>query len=479
MLKQITLSLLAAGVLAGCSLAPTYTRPEAPISSVYPAEDGGKAQTAGNAADNATNIGWREFFPDQRLQALIAIALENNRDLRVAALRVEEARGLYNIQSADRWPNVNAAASGSRARTPASISPTGAAMISNTYQVGLSLASFELDFFGRVRSLNQAALSQYLATQEAQQAVHISLVAEMAKAYLAERGLAEQQEYAQRTLESRQAAYKITKQRFDVGASSALDLRQDEVLVESARASLAILARQRAQAVNTVILLAGKPLSDLPPAQPLSGQNIVTDIPAGLPSDLIARRPDIRSAEQQLQATNANIGAARAAFFPRISLTAGIGTASNELSNLFQTGTQTWSFAPQLVLPIFDAGRNRATLTVAEVRNNVAVANYEKTIQTAFREVSDALVARSALEEQIDAQQKVQVAQAERLKLAEQRYRNGVASSLDVLDAQRQLFADEQLLIQARVLRLTNAVDLYRALGGGWSENTVTAQSGK
>jgi outer membrane protein, multidrug efflux system len=469
--KPLLLSLVA-GVLAGCSLIPTYERPTAPIADTYPSAE---AQTTGNAS----TIGWREFFPDQRLQALIAISLENNRDLRAAALRVEEARALYNIQSADLWPNVNAFASGVRSRTPFTISPSGTTVLGNTYQVGLSLASYELDFFGRVRSLNQAALAQFLATQEAQQSVQISLVSEMAKAYLSERGFAEQQEYAQRTLESRQDSYKLTKKRFDVGAASALDLRQDEILVESARAVLAALARQHAQSINAIVLLAGKPLTDLPPAQPLSAQNIVTDIPAGLPSDLIARRPDIRSAEQQLQASNANIGAARAAFFPRISLTAAIGVASSELSDLFGSGTQLWSFTPQLVLPIFDAGRNRNTLSLAEVRKDTAVANYEKTIQVAFREVSDALVARSALEEEIDAEQKVVTAQADRLKLAEQRYKNGVASSLDVLDAQRQLFADEQLLIQARVLRLTNAVDLYRSLGGGWSEHSVAAQSAK
>lgn len=471
MIKQLTLTVLAASVLSACSMAPKYTRPDAPVAADYPA-----ASAAADKQQRAYETGWRNFFPDQRLQALIGAALVNNRDLRVAALRIEEARAQYNIQSADLLPNLNGTFTGSRARTPASVSPIGVDSVSSAYQVGLSLASFELDFFGRVRSLNDAALASYLATEEAQRAAHISLVAEVAKAYLAERAFAEQQSLAQSTLKSRSTAYDLAKQRFEVGASSALDLRQNEALLQSARVAQVTLARQRAQALNALTLLVGQPLTGFPEAQPLSAQNIVTDIPAGLPSDLLTQRPDIRSAEQSLLAANANIGAARAAFFPRISLTAGIGTASSTLSNLFDSGTRAWTFAPQLVLPIFDAGRNSANLTLSEVRKNIAIANYEKSIQSAFREVSDALVARDLLEEQIDAQRRVQEAQAERLKLADQRFQNGIASSLDVLDAQRELFSAEQDLVQARLLRLTNAIDLYRSLGGGLTEsNTVAA----
>ncbi len=463
MMKRLTLSLLAASVLGGCSLAPTYQRPAAPVATVYP---------TGTAQGNATATGWRNFFPDQRLQTLIAEALINNRDLRTAALRIEEARALYNVQSADLLPNLNVTAGESRSRTPASLSASGRSTVNSSYQVGLGLAAFELDFFGRVRSLNDAALAQYLATEEAAQSARIALVAEVAKAYLAERAFDEQYALAKQTLAGRAQAYQLAKQRFDVGASSALDLRQNEILVQSARASLAALTRQHAQAINALTLLVGKPLAGLPPAHTLSEQNLVTDIPAGLPSDLLIRRPDIRAAELQLKAANANIGAARAAFFPRISLTAGLGTASNALSGLFETGSRTWSFAPQMLLPIFDAGRNSANLNLAEVRKNVAVANYEKSIQVAFREVADALAARAALDEQIDALYAVQQAQAERLKLSDLRYRNGVASSLDVLDAQRELFTAQQSLVQARLLRLTNAVDLYRALGGGLQETT-------
>lgn len=469
-MQQLTLALLAVlttGVLSGCSLAPQYLRPDAPVAASYGTAS---ASAASAVTKPATEIGWREFFTDARLQALISAALDNNRDLRAAALRIEEARAQYNIQSADRLPNLNASASGARSRTPADLRSQGSGNTGGRYDVGVGLASFELDFFGRVRSLNDAALAQYLATEEARQSVQISLVAEVAKAYLAERAFAQQQALAQQSFDARSSGYKLAQKRFEVGASSALDIRQEESLLQTARVSLVTLARQRAQAENALVLLVGKPLTDLPPAQPLSAHNIVAEIPAGLPSDLLASRPDIRQFEHKLQAANANIGAARAAFFPRIALTASAGTASGALAGLFDAGSGAWSFAPQLVLPIFDGGRNRGNLNLAEVRKNMAIVDYEKAIQSAFREVSDALVARSLLDQQIAAQAAVNEAEAERLKLSEARFRNGIASSLDVLDAQRQSFAAEQTLVQAQLLRLTNAVDLYRALGGGSME---------
>lgn len=470
MIKQLTLALLTAGGVAGCSLTPQYVRPDAPVAASYSTQSG--ATNVEQAAYAAADIGWRTFFPDPQLQTLIAAALDNNRDLRIAALRIEEARAQYNIQSADRWPNLYAVAAASRARTPGALTPNGRNYTGNRYDAGLSLTWFELDFFGRVRSLNEAALAQYLATGEARQAAQISLVAEVAKAYLAERAAVEQLALAQKTLDGRETAYELAKKRFEVGASSALDLRLSETLVESARVSLATLARQRAQAENALTLLIGKPLADFPATQATPIRNTVADIPAGLPSDLLARRPDIRAAEQQLIAANANIGAARAAFFPRITLTAGVGSASNALSGLFAAGTQAWSFAPQLLLPIFDAGRNRANLDLTQARKNITIANYEKTIQTAFREVADALVARTTLDQQVAAQRAVQQAEAERLQLAQMRYQNGVDSSLAVLDAERELFVAEQQLVQARLLRLLNSIDLYRALGGGLNETT-------
>jgi len=462
---RLALTAIAAAALAGCSLTPELVRPAAPVAADFPPH----AEPAASAAPvrSAVDIGWREFFPDPRLQSLIAAALENNRDLRTAALRIEEARAQYNVQSADLLPNLNGAASASRSRTPAGISATGRPLLTNVYQIGVSVPAFELDFFGRVRSLNEAALAAYLATEEAQRAAQISLVAETAKAYLSELGAGEQLVLAQRTLEARQSAYDLAKQRFDVGASSALDLRLSETLVQSARVSVLTLQRQQAQARNALTLLVGRPLGDLPAGADLSSQNVVTAIPAGLPSDLLVNRPDIRAAETRLRAANANIGAARAAFFPRISLTAALGTASTALSGLFDAGSMSWSFAPQLTLPIFDAGRNRGNLDLAVVRKDLAVTDYERTIQAAFREAADALVARGTLDEQVEAQRLVREAQADRLKLADQRFRAGIASSLDVLDAQRELFTAEQSLVQTRLQRLTNAVDVYRTLGGG------------
>ncbi len=460
---RLLLAAAAATMIAGCSLTPELVRPAAPVAPAFPPH----AAAPTDAGRAAVDIGWREFFPDARLQALIASALENNRDLRIAALRIEEARAQYNVQAADLLPNVNAGVSGSRSRTPGGVSATGRPLVTNVYQVGLSLASFELDFFGRVRSLNEAALAAYLATEEAQRAAQISLVAETAKADLSELGAGEQLVLAQRTLEGREQGYKLSRQRFDVGASSALDLRLNETLVQSARVSVLQLQRQRAQARNALTLLVGTPLGDLPTGADLSSQNVVTAIPAGLPSDLLTNRPDIRAAESRLVAANANIGAARAAFFPRISLTAALGTASTALSGLFEAGSMSWSFTPQLALPIFDAGRNRGNLDLAVVRRDLAVTDYERTIQGAFREAADALVARGTLEEQVEAQRLVREAQADRLNLADQRFRAGVASTLDVLDAQRELFTAEQSLVQTRLLRLTNAVDVYRTLGGG------------
>ena len=471
-------ALLLAGAVSGCSMAPAYQRPAAPVADAFPvvpAAAGAAASDAPTAAtptQSAVETGWRAFFPDGRLQQLIATALENNRDLRIAALRIEEARGVYRIQRADRLPTLNATLGESRARTPGFATATGQPQIGERFDAGLGISAFELDFFGRVKSLSDSALASYLATEEAKQAAQISLVAEVAKAYYTERAFAEQQTLAESTYEARKRTFELTKQRVEGGASSRLDLRSNEQQMETARASALALARQRAQAANALALLVGQPL----PAGSATGGPAPTEdaqadtmsaLTAGLPSDLLANRPDIRAAEQRLKAANANIGAARAAFFPRITLTTSVGSASRDFSGLFDSGSNTWSFAPQLLLPIFDTGRNLANLDVSHARKNIAVADYEKTIQQAFREVADALAARSYLGEQVAAQRVVQDAQAERLRLLQLRFENGVASSLDVLDAQRELFTAEQALVQARLLRTTSAIDLYRALGGG------------
>ena len=460
MIKKLTLVLLAAGVLSSCSMAPNYVRPDAPIESQFP----GNADDA-SAKTPVTQIGWNEFFHEPRLKALIAAAIENNRDLRVAALRIEEARALYGIQWADRLPNFEAQGAGTRQRT---VGTTGGMVTQGNYTVGLGLAAFELDFFGRVKSLSDAALAEYLATEEAQRAAYISLVSEVAKTYLTERAQARQIELAKESYESYKRSYELMQKRYEVGASSALELRQYETLMQSALVSLSTLQRQRAQTENAlVVLIGGKQIKDLPAAHDLSEDDIMQDIPAGLPSDLINNRPDIRQYEQLLKSANANIGAARAAFFPRITLTGFAGTASPTLSGLFDAGSGAWTFMPQLTLPIFDAGRNISNLDLAEARKNIAVAQYEKTVQVAFREVADALMARDWLNEQVKAQAAVLKSETERLKLSEARYNNGIASSLEVFDSQRQQFAAQQSLVDARLLRLINTVELYRSLGGG------------
>ncbi|WP_371867300.1 efflux transporter outer membrane subunit [Pseudoduganella guangdongensis] len=480
LLRAVAATLLLAGLVSGCSMAPAYQRPAAPVADAFPttppaagtaastAVPSGRAPSA-QAPLTAADTGWRTFFPDGRLQQIIATALDNNRDLRIAALRIEEARGAYRIQRADRLPTLNASLGASRSRTPGFANAGGESQIVERFDAGLAIPAFELDFFGRVKSLSDSALANYLATEEARQAAQISLVAEVAKAYYTERALAEQQALAERTYEARKRTFELTRQRVEGGASSRLDLRSNEQQMETARASALAVARQRAQAANALTLLAGQAL---PPAsdslaQPDAQADAMANLTAGLPSDLLANRPDIRAAEQRLKAANANIGAARAAFFPRITLTSSIGSASREFNGLFDSGSDTWNFAPQLVLPIFDTGRNLANLDVSHARKNIAVADYEKTIQQAFREVADALAARNYLGEQVAAQRAVQDAQAERLRLLQLRFENGVASSLDVLDAQRELFSAEQALVQARLLRTSSAIDLYRALGGG------------
>lgn len=451
--------------LTACSLAPPYRRPDLPTASIYPAEL--QPQGSGSAA---SAIAWQDFFADARLQALIRAALANNRDLRIAVARIDEARALYGIQRADQWPNVSAGASYSRSHTPASVSLLRQPLLLEQYQATLNLTAFELDFWGRVRNLKDAALAQYLATEEARRAAAISLIASVADSYLVAGELDERIALAKKTLESRDESYRLAKLRYDSGVASALDLAQVETLLTQAKSELAALERNRAQTLNALALLAGAELNDLPPRRSLAEQGIVQHLPAGLPSDLLTQRPDVLAAEQRLKAANASIGAARAAFFPRITLTGSFGTASSELDGLFGGGSRIWSFLPQLTLPLFDAGRNQANLSLSEARRNIAVAEYERTVQTAFREVADALAARRWLAEQVTHQEAGLAAQAERARLAELRYRSGVASYLDVLDAQRELFNAEQNLVQTRRALLSSSVALYRALGGGLAD---------
>jgi multidrug efflux system outer membrane protein len=464
---------------AGCTFEPKYERPAAPVSAAFPASGVYATQPTTSAGDTAggraaVEIGWREFFADPRLQQLIEIALANNRDLRVAVLNVDAARAQYRITRAQLFPAIDAQATKSVQRTPLDLSPSGRT-ISQEYQVGLS-ASWELDFWGRIRSLKDQALEKYLATAQARKAAEISLVAQVAQQYLQMLAVDDLLKITDDTLRTAQASYSLTKLQFDNGTGSELDLRQAETIVEQARANREAQARARAQAENALVLLVGQPLpDDLPAGRSLGDQRLLTDIPAGLPSDLLTRRPDIMEAEATLRAANANIGAARAAFFPKISLTGAFGTASPTLGGLFKAGSAAWSFAPQITLPIFEGGQNLANLDLANVQKRIEVANYEKAIQSAFREVADDLAARSTYDAQIQALERTTFAQSRTLDLSQLRYKNGVDSYLQVLTAQTNLYTVQQSLVNARVARLDNLVNLYVALGGGWIANTGDA----
>ncbi len=473
MTKQLTV-LAAALVLAGCSMAPQYERPSAPIAGDWPAF-GLATAGAEQAGQAASALEWQTFFSDPQLRKLIEVSLSNNRDLRISVLNIEQARAQFQIRRADQFPSVGAAATGLRQPNT-----NGNGTITSAYTAGLAMTSYELDFFGRVASLKDAALSLYLASEEGRKTTQITLIASVANAYLSLLADQESQAITQQTLDSRVVSLKLSQLRFDNGVSSELDLRQSQSLVEAARVSLAQIQRQRALDENALSLLLGQPLSAelavvLPTGQGLADRPVMADVPSGLPSDLLALRPDIRQAEQQLLAANANIGAARAAFFPRISLTASAGSASSNLSGLFDSGTYGWTLAPQFFLPLFDAGRNQAGLEVSKATRDIAVAQYEKAIQTAFREVADALAGRATLGVQLKAQQAQTTAEAARFKLSDLRYQNGIASQLDLLDAQRALFAAQQAVVQTRLLQLQNQVTLYKTLGGGWKNAAQTA----
>ena len=454
------LSALSVLSMAGCmSFVPAYERPVVPVAPAY-APELLPVGTAG--AEAAAEIEWQRYFADARLKRLIETALANNRDLRVAVLNIEQARAAYQVKRADELPTLGGGVTAQRQ------AGAGGGLV-NSYAVGLQVTGFELDFFGRVRSLRQAALAQYLATDEARKTVQITLVASVANTYI---GLLADDELLRVTrdaLKTREESFRLTKLKFDNGAASELDFRQAEQLLEGARATLALTQRQRALDENALLLLLGQSLPpELPPASAMAAQQALGDLPAGLPSELLTRRPDVRAAEQQLLAANANIGAARAAMFPRISLTANAGTASSQLSGLFKSGSFALTGSATLLQPIFDAGRNQANLEVSKVNKEIAIAQYEKAIQIAFREVSDALAGRATLGEQLRAQAAQTNAAQVTYKLADLRYRNGASSYLEVLDAQRTLFAAQQATVQVQALQVQNLVTLYKVLGGGW-----------
>ncbi|MDI1246251.1 MAG: efflux transporter outer membrane subunit [Rhodoferax sp.] len=458
-----TVALAAMTFLAGCSLMPSYERPGAPVASQWPASAGVKATDGTSSAASSAVLNWQDYFSDPALRQLIATALTNNRDLRVALLTIEQARAQLGVRQADQFPTLNAAALGSR-------SPNSNGSINSTYSAGLTVTAYELDFFGRVASLKEQALAQVLASAEAAQTVQISLIATVVQTWLNLLADEELLAVSRQALDSRAESLKLVELKLEHGAASEFDRRSAQTLLASTRVTLAQQVRQRALDENALTLLLGQPLRESQRAQwtpDKLGQLVFAELPAGLPSDLLARRPDIRQAEQTLLASHANIGAARAAFFPRISLTAGAGSASSALSGLFESGSWGWTLAPQLVLPIFDAGRNQANLDAARVGREVAVAQYEKAIQSAFREVADGLASRATLVEQLQAQQALLDAEAARSKLTQLRLQHGVANQLEWLDAQRALFAAQQALVQTRLASLQNQIALFKTLGGG------------
>lgn len=456
---------LAALLLSACgSLTPTPDRPQAPVPAQFP----GAAAAVDRQAVAAPDLAWQDFFQDARLRQLIQVALDHNRDLRVAVLNLEQASAQLQLRRADELPTVGVGATGSR-------QPNANGGSTTTYTAGFTITGFEADFFGRLRNLGDAARAQLLGTVEARKTVQIGLIAAVANSYLALLADDTLLAITRETLASREESLKLTRLTFEHGVRSGLELRQAESLLEAARVTLAQLERQRALDANTLNLLLGQNLSDaelaaLPAGLSLTDQGLAGVVPGGLPGDVLLRRPDVRAAEQQLLAADANIGAARAAFYPRITLTTSIGTASSQLNGLFRSGSFGWSFAPQIVLPIFDGGRNQANLDAAQVGRDIAVAHYEKAIQVAFREVADALATRATLADQLRAQQAQAEAEQGRLALVGLRYQQGTANAFERLDAQRSTFAARQAVVQLQLQQAQSLVGVYKVLGGGWKD---------
>ncbi|MFB3925516.1 MAG: efflux transporter outer membrane subunit [Syntrophales bacterium] len=451
--------------LGGCTLAPKYTRPAAPVPARWPAGPAYQGTQSAEAVP-AADLKWREFFTDPHLQSVIRMALVNNRDLRLAALNVERARAVYGIQRAELFPALDAAGSYVRQRVPADLSTTGSSMTANQYNVNLGVTAWEIDFFGRIRSLKDAALEQYFATDQARRSAQILLISNTAIAWHTLAADRENLKLSRSTLEAQEASYKLIRKRYDLGMASELDLRRAQSQVDAARGDVARYMQFAAQDENALNLLAGSrvPPELLPPD--LTGIAVPKEVTAGLSSEVLLRRPDVLAAEHQLKAANANIGAARAAFFPRISLTAAFGTASADLSGLFKAGSGAWNFAPSAVMPIFDA-RVWSAYDVTKTDRDIAVAQYEKTIQSAFREVANALAVKGTVNQQIAAQESLVGALAEAYRLAVLRYNRGIDSYLSVLDAQRSLYGAQQGMIGLQLSRVTNLVSMYAVLGGG------------
>ncbi len=471
--------LILTSLFGGCSLAPKYARPEAPVPAEWPTGVAYKETKTATCAPTASELTWQEFFTDERLQKIIEMALDNNRDLRVAALNVERARALYGIQRAELLPVVDVTGSGGKQRTFINFSGSGQTITTEQYSVNLGITSWEIDFFGLIRNLEEQALQEYLATEQARRSAQISLVSEVARVYLALAADRGNLNLAQSSLETQQGVYDLIRRQYDVELANELDLRRAQTQVDAARGDVARYTQLVAQGHNALNLLAGSPVSEYLLPLDLVSVSPPKDISPGLSSEVLLQRPDIMAAEHQLKGAYAFIGAARAAFFPRIALTTAVGTTSDELSGLFSSGSNTWSFAPQVVMPIFDA-RTWAAYRVSKSVQKIALAQYEKAIQTAFREVADVLAVRGTVDQQVAAQQSIVNSTQKVYSLSNKRYTKGIDSYLSVLDAQRSLYGAQQGLISLQFAKLANQVRLYAVLGGGWeySEASETSEIG-
>jgi multidrug efflux system outer membrane protein len=471
--------------LVSCTMEPRYQRPPPAIAPQWP-------EATVPAAPAASDVGWRDFFSDARLQKLIELAVLHNPDARVAELNIAAARAQYQIQKASLFPAISASGLEEVQKYPSSVAaiassgaggggtsagaPTsgGGSGVFRYFEVGVGFTSYELDLFGKIRSLDHERLQQYLGYVETRHSAQISVVAEVASAYLTLLADQKLRQITRDTLDSQQDSLKLIQMSFDGGVATALDFNQAKTTVATAQANLAQYERQVAQDQNALVVLLGVPLpDDLPTNGELDSETLLTDLAAGIPSEILAQRPDVLAAEHNLIAANANIGAARAAFFPSISLTGNFGTASTQLSGLFERGSSAWTFAPQISVPLFAGGANIAGLHLAKTQKDILTTQYEQTIQSAFREVADALAGRGTLDRQLAADQALVDASAESYRLSNMRFTNGVDNYLGVLDSQRLLFSAQQSLVNVKLARLQNLVTLYKALGGGWRERSA------
>jgi outer membrane protein, multidrug efflux system len=452
-----------------CTLEPRYRAPALPVADQWPIS--ATAQSSVNIA--ASDIGWRDFFLDTRLQQLLGLALANNRDLRVAVLNIEQVRAQYRIQRAALLPSIDAPGSFTREKLPASLTYGIPTPILGYFDVDLSITSYEVDLFGRVRSLTHAALEKYLAQEQARRSAQLSLIAEVASAYLTLASGRELERLARQSLQSQEDSFARQQRRHQTGTVSGLDLAQSKTTVEQARADAARFEGHVAQDIDILTLLVGTSIDPALLPEQCDFKTMGLDpLPAGVPSTVLLRRPDVLEAERTLRAANASIGAARAAFFPQITLTAYLGSASYQLSNLFKAGTGTWAFEPLISLPIFHGGALMGGLDVATVNEKIALAQYERAIQSGFREVADTLALTTTLDHLRAAQENLVEATSRAYELSQRRYKAGRDSYLEVLDSQRSDYAARQGLITARLAEGTNRVTLYKALGGGWREQS-------